>query len=429
MKVTDYFGKPVLDIERASHVGIYSSSDFDTIAVVSSIIRDVIENKDKALIEYTKKFDKYDLTSKNIRVTKEELKAAYSRVDRSLIAALEHAHKNIKKFHTEQYNTIKRSWATETQAGVLIGERTIPLESIGAYIPGGRATYPSTVLMTCTPAKVAGVKRVVVISPPPISDAILVACHICEVDEIYRVGGAQAIAALAAGTQSVQRVDKIVGPGNKYVNTAKLSVYGMVDIDMPAGPSEIMIIADGLANPKMVASDLLAQAEHDPDARCVLITESKDLELEIRKEIELQKTRLLRISIIQKSLEKNFLVCRTKSVDESVDVANMLAPEHLEIITENAETIAEKIKNAGTVFVGQYSPVSAGDYASGSNHVLPTGMAARFSSSLGVRDYLKSFTTQRITKQGLFALKKTIETLASAESLDAHAQSVRKRFE
>jgi histidinol dehydrogenase len=429
MKVTDYFGKPVSDIERASHVGIYSSSDFDTISVVSSIIRDVIESKDKALIEYTKKFDKYDLTSKNIKVTKEEIKEAYSRVDRSLIAALEHAHKNIKKFHSEQYNTIKRAWQTETEAGVVISERTIPLESIGAYIPGGRATYPSTVLMTCTPAKVAGVRRIVVTSPPPISDAILAACYICEVDEVYRIGGAQAIAAIASGTQSVRRVDKIVGPGNKYVNTAKLSVYGMVDIDMPAGPSEVMIIADAKADAKIIASDLLAQAEHDPDARCVLITESLKKEIEIRKEIELQKAVLKRITIIQKSLEKNFLVCRTKSVDESVAVANMLAPEHLEIITENADSIAEKIMNAGTVFVGPYSPVSAGDYASGSNHVLPTGMAARFSSSLGVRDYLKSFTTQMITKQGLLSLKKTIETIAGAESLDAHAQSVRKRFE
>jgi histidinol dehydrogenase len=429
MKVTDYSGKAVSDIERASHVGIYSTADYDTITVVSSIIRDVIERKDKALIEYTKKYDKYDLTPKNIQVTKQEQKTAYARIDPLLKEALEHAHANIKKFHAEQYKTIKKQWATETEPGVLITEKTIPLESIGAYIPGGRATYPSTVLMTCTPAKVAGVKRVVVASPPPVSDAILAACHICEADEVYRIGGAQAIAALASGTRSVMRVDKIVGPGNKYVNTAKLSVYGMVDIDMPAGPSEIMIIADAKADARMAASDLLAQAEHDPDARCILITESLQKELEIRKEIEVQKAGLKRIPIIQKSLEKNFLVCRTKSVEESVDVANMLAPEHLEIITENADALADKIKNAGTVFVGKYSPVSAGDYASGSNHVLPTGMAARFSSSLGVRDYLKNYTTQRITKQGLLSLKKTIETLALAESLDAHAQSVRKRFE
>ncbi len=429
MKVTDYSGKAVSDIERASHVGMYSTSDSETITVVSSIIRNVIDKQDKALIEYTKKFDKYDLTQKNIQVTKEEIKAAYSRTDPALLEALTHAHKNIKKFHYEQFKTIKKSWETETEPGVLITEKTIPLESIGAYIPGGRATYPSTVLMTCTPAKVAGVKRIAVASPPPISDAILAACYICEVDAVYRIGGAQAIAALASGTQSVRRVDKIVGPGNKYVNTAKLSVYGMVDIDMPAGPSEIMIIADAKADAKMVASDLLAQAEHDPDARCVLITESLQKEVEIRREIEQQKARLKRLLIIQTSLAKNFLVCRTKSVEESADIANMLAPEHLEIITENADILADKIKNAGTVFVGRYSPVSAGDYASGSNHVLPTGMAARFSSSLGVRDYLKNFTTQKITKQGLMSLRKTIETLAVAESLDAHAQSVRQRFE
>lgn len=429
MKVIDYYGKAVSDIERASHVGIYSTADHDTISVVSSIIRDVIENKDKALIAYTKKFDRFDLTLKNIQVTREEQKAAYARMDDKVKTALRHAHANIKKFHAEQYRTIKRSWATETEPGVLITERTIPLESVGAYIPGGRATYPSTVLMTCTPAKVAGVKRVVVTSPPPISDAILAACYICEVDEVYRIGGAQAIAALASGTESVRRVDKIVGPGNKYVNTAKLSVYGLVDIDMPAGPSEVMIIADSKADAMMVASDLLAQAEHDPDARCILITESSRKEVEIRKQLEAQKVSLKRIEIIQKSLEKNFLVCLTKSVDESVDVANMLAPEHLEIIAEDSDTLAGRIKNAGTVFVGSYSPVSAGDYASGSNHVLPTGMAARFSSSLGVRDYIKNFTTQKITKQGLLSLKKTIETLAEAESLDAHAQSVRKRFE
>ncbi len=429
MKVTDYFGKEVKNIERASHVGIYSTADHETITTVASIIRDVIDKKDKALFEYTKKFDRFDLTSRNIRVTRNEIESAYSRTDDSLIAALEHAHRNIKKFHSEQFRIIKKRWEIETEAGVLIAERTNALESIGAYIPGGRATYPSTVLMACTPAKVAGVERIVVTSPPPISDAILAACRICEVDEVYRVGGAQAVAALAAGTESIEKVDKIVGPGNKYVNTAKLSVYGMVDIDMPAGPSEIMIIADRKASPKLVAADILAQAEHDPDARCVLITDTREKEEEVRKELESQKTHLKRISIIQKSLEKNFLVCRTRGIDESIDTANMLAPEHLEIFTENADTVAQKIRNAGTIFVGEYSPVSAGDYATGSNHVLPTGMAARFSSSLGVRDFLKNYTTQKISRQGLLALRKTIETLASAESLDAHAQSVRKRFE
>ena len=325
MKVTDYFGKEVKDIERASHVGIYSTADYETITTVSSIIRDVIDKKDKALFEYTKKFDNFDLTAKNIRVTRNEIESAYLRTDGSLIAAMEHAHRNIKKFHTEQFRIIKKRWAIETEAGVLITERTNGLESIGAYIPGGRATYPSTVLMACTPAKVAGVERIVVTSPPPISDAILAACRICEVDEVYRLGGAQAIAALAAGTENIKKVDKIVGPGNKYVNTAKLSVYGMVDIDMPAGPSEVMIIADSKANSKMIASDLLAQAEHDPDARCVLITDSKEKETEIRKELELQKAHLLRIAIIQKSLEKNFLVWQTKNLQESIDSANMLA--------------------------------------------------------------------------------------------------------
>jgi len=304
MKITDYSGRTVSDVERASHTGIYPTADSETIATVSSIIQDVIKRKDAALIGYTKKFDNYNLTAENIRATKKEQKDAYSGIADSLKDALKHAHANIKKFHTEQYRTIKKEWTTETEPGVMITEKVIPLESVGAYIPGGRATYPSTVLMTCTPAKAAGVERVVVVSPPPISDAILAACYICEVDEVYRIGGAQAIAALACGTESVRRVDKIVGPGNRYVNTAKLSVYGMVDIDMPAGPSEVVVLADAKADAGMAASDLLAQAEHDPDARCILITESAGKEAEIRKEMEIQKAGLKRAAIIQKSLEK-----------------------------------------------------------------------------------------------------------------------------
>lgn len=424
MKVVNYENKKEIEkiINRSK---LDMESTFDE---VRQIIKNVRERGDSAIIEYTKKFDNFDLTSENIHISKNKIKDAYSNVSDKLINALKHAHRNIEKFHKEQLKQIKRSWNIETERGINITEKTVAIDSIGAYIPGGMASYPSTVLMTCVPAKVTGVKRIVVVSPPPISPSVIVACDLCNVDEIYQLGGVQAIAALAYGTKSIKKVDKIVGPGNKYVLAAKLLVFGQVAIDMPAGPSEILIIADSEANQEFIASDILAQAEHDPDAQCILVTDSKKLIKKVNQEIENQIKDLKRQEIINRSMENSYLVL-TKNPEEIIEFSNLYAPEHMEVMTKNPEDIAEEIKSAGTIFIGNYSPVSAGDYATGSNHVLPTGRAARFSSELSVRDFLRSYNTQEISKDALSSLRKTIEILAKEEVLDAHSQAVRKRFE
>jgi histidinol dehydrogenase len=391
------------------------------------IVGDVKSRGDFAVIELTKKFDKQEITAGTIRVSSSEIASAKERLKPELAMALKQAYLNIWKFHSKQYKELSKGCNVETEKGIRITEKTVPLESVGAYIPGGRASYPSTVLMTCAPAKAAGVKRVVVVSPPPISDAILAACDICGVDEVYCVGGAQAVAALAYGTSSIKKVDKIVGPGNKFVQAAKMLVYGKVDIDMPAGPSEVLIIADKNANPKFVAADLLAQAEHDPDARCVLVTDSEAKIIEVEDEIELQLREAKRKTIINESL-RNSVAVLVKNTSEAIEFANEYAPEHLEIQTENPMKTAAKIRNAGTIFIGEYSPVSAGDYATGANHVLPTGKAAKFSSELSTRDFIRNYTIQEISKNGLKKISEAIQALAEAESFDAHATSVKKRF-
>ncbi|RLI89030.1 MAG: histidinol dehydrogenase [Candidatus Altiarchaeales archaeon] len=399
----------------------------EVLALVRGILENVEERGDSALINYSKKFDNFDLTKENIRVSNEEIKKAHSRVNEKLLKALKHAHRNITRFHEGQMRRIGEEWDIEIEKGVIVGERVTPIENIGAYIPGGRTSYPSTVLMTCIPARVAGVKRVAITSPPPISDAILVAADICGVDEIYRVGGAQAIAALTYGTESIPRVDKIVGPGNVYVMTAKMQVYGRVDIDMPAGPSEVLILADKTANSRFIAADLLAQAEHDPSARCLVVTDSEKIIEEAEKEIAKQINSIKTRETVKESLE-NFAFILTKDTEESIKFANQYAAEHLEIMTENPEEVADEIKNSGAIFLGEHSPVAAGDYASGGNHVLPTGGTARFSSVLSVRDFLKTSSIQRITKRGLLALKETIETISNSEGFDAHRKSVEIRF-
>ncbi|HDI72702.1 MAG TPA: histidinol dehydrogenase [Candidatus Altiarchaeales archaeon] len=422
MRIVNYENKR--EIERVIERSLDLESVFD---IVRPILRDVKENGDSALIEYTKRFDNFDLTSENIKISENEIMDAYSNVSDPFLSAIRHAHKNIEKFHREQFKQIKKSWKIETEKGISITEKIAAIESIGAYVPGGIASYPSTVLMTCIPAKIANVERIVVVSPPPISPAVLVACDLCGVNEIYRVGGAQAIAALAYGTESVRRVDKIIGPGNRYVMAAKLLVFGIVTIDMPAGPSEVLIIADSEANPRFIAADILAQAEHDPDAQCILVTDSKEIADEVDNEIKNQIEDLKRREVITQSLENSYLVL-TRDMNEAIEFSNLYAPEHLEIMTKNPEEIAEKIKNAGAIFLGNYSPVPAGDYASGGNHVLPTGGTARFSSELGVRDFLRCYSIQKISKAGLSRLRKTIETLAEVETLDAHSNAVKKRF-
>jgi len=380
----------------------------ETMDAVKPILQDVRENGDLALSKYTKKFDNFDLNSKNLRVSSAEIDAAYLRVDRKMIKALKHAKKNIEKFHQEQFRQIRKEWKTEIEKGISISEKIIPVESVGCYVPGGRAPYPSTVLMTAIPARVAGVERIAVCSPPEVSDEILAACKISGVDEIYRVGGAQAIAALAYGTETLNEVNKVIGPGNVYVMAAKLLVYGRVDIDTPAGPSEILIIADESANPEFIKADLLAQAEHDPNAQCVVVTHSKRL----AEQIEVESATIV----------------LTRNLDQCIEFANGYATEHLEIMCKN-ENISSRIKNAGAIFLGDYSPVAAGDYCSGSNHVLPTGGAAKFSSRLGVEDFLKRVSIQRLSREGLGKLKNSIEKIAEAEGFTAHKNSVSVRFE
>lgn len=395
--------EPVL---RRSKIDLSKAS-----SVSSKILRDVKAGGDEALFNYTKKFDRFNLNKKNIRVSIGDVRKAAGRVDRKLLGALRHANKNISKYHTQQLRNIKKSWSIPVEPGVTVGEKNLPIDSVGCYVPGGRAAYPSTVLMTCIPAKVAGVKRIAVVSPPPIPDSILAACSICGVSEVYQVGGAQAVGALAYGTESVKRVSKIVGPGNKYVMAAKNIVYGVVDVDMPAGPSEVLIIADDAANPDFVSADLRAQAEHDPDAQCVLVTASRKL-----------------LNAVAKKAPKKSVGILTGNIRDCIAFANSYAPEHLEIITKNPRSVAEKIANAGAIFIGPYSPVAAGDYATGGNHVLPTGGAARFSSSLSVRDFLKVSSVQEISRSGLAKLALTIQTIAESEGLDAHKKSVVKRF-
>jgi histidinol dehydrogenase len=397
-----------------------------TISYVAEIVEGVRAGGDKALMEYTQKFD--SAKPKQLRVSGAELSKAFSSLDSQVVKALERAHRNIRSLHLAQNEGIRREWMHEVTEGVLVGEKITPLESVGCYVPGGRASYPSTVLMTVVPAKIAGVKRVVVVSPPPISDEVLAACKIAGADEVYHVGGAQAVAALAYGTESIKPVVKIVGPGNKFVTAAKMLVFGAVDIDMPAGPSEVLIIADDSANPEYIAADVLAQAEHDPNAQCVLATDSKTLAKEVCETVEKEAKSSEKKEILQKSLA-NFTVVLTKSTAESIAFSNQYAPEHLEIHTRRAEDDAKKTVNAGAIFIGPYSPVAAGDYASGGNHVLPTSGAAKYSSQLSVRDFLKSSNMQMLTKEGLKKISATITTIARQEGLTEHAKSVEKRLQ
>jgi histidinol dehydrogenase len=322
---------------------------------------------------------------------------------------------------------VKKAWSTRIEEGVYVGEKVSSIESAGCYVPGGRASYASTVLMNCIPARTAGVRRVIIASPPPISDAILAAADICGVSEVYQIGGAQAIAALTYGTESIKKVDKIVGPGNIYVMAAKMLAYGKVGVDMPAGPSEALILADESTDPRLIAADVLAQAEHDPNARCVVVSDTERAISAAQREIRKQLASLKTKKVAEQSLAHAVFVL-TKNLKESVDFANRYAPEHLEVLVKNPKKAAEKIRNAGAVFVGPYSPVAAGDYCSGGNHVLPTAGAARFSSELSVRDFLKTTSIQEISEKGLGRLCETVAKLADTEGLPAHKNSVGKRF-
>ena len=399
-------------------------------SAVDEIVADVRENGDAALFAYAKKFDKADLTADNLCVTEEEIKEAYDAVDPSLVEVIRRAGANIRAYHERQK---RNSWFESQPNGIILGQKVTALASVGIYVPGGKASYPSTVLMNTLPAKVAGVGEIVMATPAgadgKVNPVTLVAAHEAGADIIYKVGGAQAIAAMAYGTESVKKVDKIVGPGNIYVALAKKSVYGHVSIDSIAGPSEILVLADETANPRFVAADLLSQAEHDELASAILVTTSENLAKAVSEEIDEFTKTLSRREIICKSLENYGYILIAENMDEAVDIANEIASEHLEIVTADPFEVMTKVKNAGAIFIGEYSSEPLGDYFAGPNHVLPTNGTAKFFSPLGVDDYIKKSSIIYYSKEALAPVKDDIIRFAEAESLTAHANSIKVRFE
>ncbi len=400
---------------------------------VQRIVKDVQERGDKALIEYTKRFDKVDLTASQMKVTESEIKDAYSKTPSSLLEALEHSARNIERFHRSQLTM--QDQEIEIQQGIVLSRVRRPIGRVGIYIPGGVYPYPSTALMTIIPARVAGVNQIVVCSPPrhegTIPPSILVSCDLAGATEIYKAGGAQAIAAMAYGTESLPRVDKIFGPGNPYVTTAKLLIFPKIDIDLPAGPSEVLVLADDSADARLIAADMISQAEHGPEGAspAILVTDSASLADKVQNEIERMLEKAPNRRGIEASLDSCGAILLAKDLDEALKFVNQYAPEHLEIMVMNPTRILDGVANAGSILVGDYSPVAAGDYATGANHVLPTGGHAKTRSGLSVEDFIKTITVQRLSKKGLENLKKTINVLADAEKLHAHGRAVDIRFQ
>lgn len=396
---------------------------------VAEIVSDIKGNKDKALFAYTKKFDGCDITSENIKVTKEEIEAAYLSLDPDFIMILKKAYANIREYHEKQK---QYSWFDSKPDGTILGQKITAIEKVGVYVPGGKAVYPSSTLMNVIPAKVAGVDTIVMTTPPgkdgKVNPKTLVAADIAGVDEIYKAGGAQAVAALAFGTESIPKVDKIVGPGNIFVALAKKAVYGHVSIDSIAGPSEILIIADETANPKYVAADLLSQAEHDELASAILITTDKKLSKEVSKEVDVFTAKLSRKEIIKKSLDNYGYILVADTMEDAIATANKIASEHLEILTKDPFQIMTKIRNAGAIFLGEYSCEPLGDYFAGPNHVLPTNGTAKFFSPLSVDDFIKKSSIISYSKEALLPIHKDIEEFAKEEQLTAHANSIHVRF-
>ncbi|MBU7546304.1 histidinol dehydrogenase [Leuconostoc mesenteroides] len=394
-------------------------------ARVTDIIKNVRANGDEALKEYGEKFD--GVTLDNLKVTDSQIEEAFNQVNPAVIKALEKAADNIRSFHKLE---IGESFEDNPSNGVIRGTKVTPLSAVGIYVPGGTAAYPSSVLMNAIPAKIAGVENIIMVTPPQkngLNQAVLAAAKIAGVDRIYQVGGAQAIAALAYGTESIPQVDKITGPGNAYVATAKRDVYGQVDIDMIAGPSEIGILADDSASAKDVAADLLSQAEHDVNARAILITNSEKLATAVSKEVEDQLKVLPREAIARQAIENNGFIYLVDTIDLMIDLMNAVAPEHLEIQLENAYDYISKIKNAGSVFLGQYASEPLGDYLAGPNHILPTGGTARFSSPLGVWDFQKRIQYLQYSAEALLADSADVTVLAREEGLKAHARAIESR--
>lgn len=394
----------------------------DVSAPVREIIGNVIARGDAALIEYCEKFD--GAAPSPLEVTADMIDAACEEVGEDFMELLENASQNIRAYHKRQ---IRTGYEMKQIGGIVLGQKIMPIENVGIYVPGGTAAYPSTVLMNAIPAKLAGCKNIVMVSPPTaggrIAPAILAAAHVAGVDRIFQIGGAQAVAALAYGTQSVPRVDKIVGPGNIYVAEAKRQVFGQVAIDMIAGPSEILIVADAKNDPKIVAADLLSQAEHDKNASAVLVTESFLMAQAVAKQIERQIPKLPRAEIARASIDNNGKIIIAKNIDEAIEVANRIAPEHLELMVDNCFDRLEQVKNAGSVFLGRYTPEALGDYFAGPNHTLPTGGTARFSSALSVDDFIKKTQYLYYTRAALAGVAADVYDFAQEEGLGGHAKS------
>lgn len=399
-------------------------------STVNEIIENVKANKDKAVFEYTKKFDKFELNEENIKVTREEIDEAYTKMDARLVEVIRKAAENIKVFHMKQ---LRNSWFDAKEDGTILGMKITPIEKAGVYVPGGKAAYPSSVLMNVIPAKVAGVKEIIMTTPPgadgKVNPGTLVAADIAGVDTIYKVGGAQAIAALAYGTETIPKVDKITGPGNIFVALAKKAVYGYVSIDSIAGPSEILVLADETANPRYVAADMLSQAEHDELASAILITTSKELAEKVSEEVDKFTAELSRTEIIQKSLDNYGYILLAESMEQAIETTNEIASEHLEILTKNPFDVMTKIRNAGAIFLGEYSSEPLGDYFAGPNHILPTNGTAKFFSPVNVDDFIKKSSIISYSREALEKLHKDIELFAESEGLTAHANSIKVRFE
>ena len=406
-----------------NHYGQYESA-------VAEIIETVKKGGDEALFSYTEKFDHCKMDAAHIRVTREEIDEAYQKVDADFVEVMKKSAANIRAFHEKQ---LRNSWFDPKPDGTILGMKILPIAIAGVYVPGGKAAYPSGVLMNVLPAKVAGVERIIMTTPPGadgrVNPGTLVAAHIAGVDEIYKVGGAQAIAAMAFGTQSIPKVDKITGPGNIFVALAKKACFGYVSIDSIAGPSEILVIADETANPRYVAADLLSQAEHDELASAILITTSKTLADQVSVEVDRFVANLSRREIIEKSLNNYGYILLVDSLDEAADTANEIASEHLEILTKDPFAMMTKIRNAGAIFLGEYSSEPLGDYFAGPNHVLPTNGTARFFSPLNVDDFLKKTSIISYSRPALEKIHQDIECFAENEGLTAHANSIRVRFE
>ncbi len=416
---------------EVSNAEIFKRENIDSgvEAIVAEIIANVIKNGDKALFEYALKFDKADISA--LEVSKEEIDEAFNIVEPEFLEIIKEAAQNIKNFHEKQ---VKNSFIINEKNGVVTGQKVMPIEKVGLYVPGGTAAYPSTVLMDSVPAKIAGCKEIVMVTPPQsngkVNPVILAAAKIAGVDRIFKVGGAGAIAALAYGTQTIPKVDKIVGPGNAFVAEAKKQVFGKVSIDMIAGPSEILVVADSTCNPKFVAADLLSQAEHDKMASAVLVTDSKDFALKVSDELEKQIPQLQRAEIARTSIDNNGkIIVAENDLIKAIDIANEIAPEHLELCVDNPFDYLDKVKHAGSIFMGKYCPEALGDYFAGPNHTLPTSGTARFSSPLSVDDFVKKSQYTYYTADALKKVAEKVAYFANKEGLDAHAKSAIVRFE